>query len=333
MCMMEKEANFSNSLKRIIAIFIILILSMGIAVVATKEEVKNITVKFPDGTNLLLSSSKEDVKEILEDNNIMLLDNEDIRYEKLSNNNVIIIENKDKKIVKEDVIPKIEKEHIVDNYENVVEKIEVEEIKIPYETITRTAEGYTEKNGQNRVIQEGKDGIKEIKHRVLYKNNELVEKTKISEEIIKKPVNKIIQLAPKYTSRGGSLLSRSGNTWSYDAEGMRLLYAVTMQEGGGSYQGALAVISSACNRAESRRWGYLGRDPLSQYKAKGQYSYSIDNHWRKYYNNPASVPGHVKQAVNDALNGTRNHHYTSFRSAWTGRSGVNIGGNVYFGPK
>ena len=99
--------------------------------------------------------------------------------------------------------------------------------------------------------------------------------------------------------------------------------AITAQECGSSYNGALAVITTACNRAETR-----GTDPLTEYKRTGQFCYSIDSHWKKRLNGNYSAS--VFQAVIDALNGKRNHNYFSFRSASSGASGVNIGGNVYF---
>ena len=108
---------------------------------------------------------------------------------------------------------------------------------------------------------------------------------------------------------------------------MDLLCAITAQESGSSYTGALAVITTACNRAESSKWKRNGSDPLSQYKASGQFCYSIDSHWKRKLN--GNYPSYVKQAVTDALNGKRNHNYLSFRAAGT-HSGTYIGGNVYF---
>ena len=106
-----------------------------------------------------------------------------------------------------------------------------------------------------------------------------------------------------------------------------MLCAITAQECSSSYTGALAVITTACNRAQSTKWRKNGTDPLSQYKAPGQFCYSIDSHWKKRLNgNYSSV---VVQAVTDALNGVRNHNYLSFRAAGT-HSGQLIGGNVYF---
>ena len=69
---------------------------------------------------------------------------------------------------------------------------------------------------------------------------------------------------------------------------------------------------------------------LSQYKAKGQFCYSIDSNWKKRLN--GNYTAAVKQAVLDALNGKRNHNYLSFRSARSYSGGVNIGGNAYFNP-
>ena len=91
--------------------------------------------------------------------------------------------------------------------------------------------------------------------------------------------------------------------------------------------GLRAVITCAANRAESKKWRSRGTDPLSQYKAKGQFCYSIDSHWKRRLN--GNYASYVKKAVTDALNGKRNHSYLSFRAAGYA-SGEYIGGNVYF---
>ena len=130
-------------------------------------------------------------------------------------------------------------------------------------------------------------------------------------------------------SSGGS---RTDAT-AYTQEQLELIWAIVAQEDNGSYEGALAVISSAMNRTESAVWGYLGGDALSQLTAPGQYCYSMDNYWRARLN--GNVPDYVKQAVHDCLDrGIRNHGYTSFRStkgSQTGPNAVQIGGNWFFG--
>ena len=119
----------------------------------------------------------------------------------------------------------------------------------------------------------------------------------------------------------------------YTEEQLQLIWAIVAQEDNGSYEGALAVISSAMNRTESIVWGYCGRNALSQLTASGQYCYSADNFWKPRLN--GNVPDYVKQAVNDCLKkGIRNHSYTCFRSRkgkTTGNNAVQIGGNWYFG--
>lgn len=119
----------------------------------------------------------------------------------------------------------------------------------------------------------------------------------------------------------------------YSQEQLELIWAIVAQEDNGSYQGALAVISSAMNRTESTRWGFEGGNALSQLTAQGQYCYSMDNYWKPRLH--GNVPDYVKQAVYDCLKrGIRNHSYTSFRSTkgkTTGANAVQIGGNWFFG--
>lgn len=119
----------------------------------------------------------------------------------------------------------------------------------------------------------------------------------------------------------------------YSQEQLELIWAIVAQEDNGSYQGALAVISSAMNRTESSRWGFEGGNALTQLTAQGQYCYSMDSYWKSRLH--GNVPDYVKQAVYDCLKrGIRNHSYTSFRSTkgkTTGANAVQIGGNWFFG--
>lgn len=118
----------------------------------------------------------------------------------------------------------------------------------------------------------------------------------------------------------------------YSQKQMELIWAIVAQEDNGSYQGALAVISSAMNRTESGKWGYEGGNALSQLTAPGQYCYSMDSYWKPRLH--GNVPDYVKQAVDDCLRrGIRNHNFTSFRSRkgkTTGAGAVQIGGNWFF---
>ncbi len=119
----------------------------------------------------------------------------------------------------------------------------------------------------------------------------------------------------------------------YSQDQMELMWAIVAQEDNGSYEGALAVISTAMNRTESSKWGYEGGNALSQLTAPGQFCYSNDSYWKSRLG--GNVPAYVKQAVYDCLKrGIRNHTHTSFRSHYGSNTpgAVQIGGgNWYFG--
>ncbi|MCD8397188.1 MAG: NlpC/P60 family protein [Lachnospiraceae bacterium] len=128
----------------------------------------------------------------------------------------------------------------------------------------------------------------------------------------------------------GTFSGNSTDNTDYTEEQMEIIWAIVCQEDGGSYAGALAVISTAMNRVDSAQWSYLGRNAYEQLTASGQFCYSIDSYWQRYLG--GNVPDYVKQAVSDCLeNGIRNHSHTSFRSYYTEGSEQIGGGNYYFG--
>lgn len=332
---MNKNDKASISLKKIVCISIVLIFLLGIGVMAGNVKVNNVKIILSSGYEMNVLTTKTTIKDILDENHIILLEDEKVTPsydEELSDNKTIVITKSDETVVEEaeaENSSNVTTEDVLQNYSKIVEKIVTEEVEIPFETVKKDVS--TESGSKvNRVVQTGKNGLKEVTYKVKYQNEKEIEKTEISSKIIRKPVNKIIEIRTKQqvTSRGSSTTKvRYGGKWSYSAAELDLLCAITAQECGRSYNGALAVITCAANRAESSKWRKNGSDPLSQYKAKGQFCYSIDGHWKKRLN--GNYPSHVKQAVIDALNGKRNHNYLSFRSAGYAR-GVNIGGNVYF---
>ena len=330
---MKNNDKASISVRKIVCISIILIFLLSIGVMAGNVKVNNVKIVLSSGYEMNILTTKTSVKDILDENHIVLLEDEKVTpdtSEELSDNNTIIISKESEEV---EVYENIEKssdvttEDILNNYSKIVEKIVVEEEEIPYETITRDV---TTGSGtkQDRVVQQGENGIREVTYRVKYQNGEEIEKTKVSSKVIKEPVDKIVEIRTKQvTTRGDSRTTYNGGTWTYTESELDLLCAITAQECSYSYTGALAVITTACNRTVSSSWKRYGSDPLSQYMAPSQFCYSIDNHWRKRLN--GNYPDYVKQAVLDALNGKRNHTYLSFRAAGY-HSGEIIGGNVYF---
>ena len=332
---MKNNDKASISLKKIVCISIILIFLLSIGVMAGNVNVRTVKIVLSSGYEMEVLTTKTSVKDILDENHIVLLEDEKVTpdtSEELSDNNTIIISDESEE-VKEDTT-KVEKssdvtteEILNNNYSKITEKTVVEQVEIPFETITKDV---TTGSGtkQDRVVRQGENGIKEITYKIKYQNGEEIEKKEISSKIIKEPVDKIIEVRTKQvTTRGGSRTTYNGGKWTYSESELDLLCAITAQECNSSYEGALAVITTACNRTVSSSWKRYGSDPLSQYKAPSQFCYSIDNHWRKRLN--GNYPSYVKQAVIDALNGKRNHTYLSFRAAGY-HSGEIIGGNVYF---
>ena len=328
---MKNNDKASISLRKIVCISIILIFLLSVGVMAGNVKVRNVKIVLSSGYEMDILTTKTSIKDILDENHIVLLENEKVTpkaSEELSDNNTIIISTENIEVTeKVEKSSEITAEEVLDNYSKIVEKIVVEEEKIPYETITKDV---TTGSGakQDSVIQKGQDGIREVTYKIKYQNDKEIEKTKISSKVIKEPVDKIVEIRTKQiTTRGGSRTTYNGGKWTYTSSELDLLCAITAQECSSSYNGALAVITTACNRTVSSSWKRYGSDPLSQYKAPSQFCYSIDSHWKKRLN--GNYPSYVKQAVLDALNGKRNHNYLSFRAAGYA-SGEMIGGNVYF---
>lgn len=329
---MKNEEKASISIVRIIVIAIILILLLSIGVMASNTQLNDVKIVLESGYEITTITDKYIVSEILAENNVILEENQktipDYDNEITSSGIIQIVDitYEEVEIANADVL---ELDELLASYESVTEKIVVEEVVIPFETTTRELSTTTTSSTTNSVVQEGVDGLKKLTYNVKYENGIEIEKTLLSEEIITEAIDKIIEVTIVETSRSLTAVRTGSGTWTYSEEEFDLLCAITAQECGSSYDGALAVITAACNRTESASWSSNGSDPLSQYKAEGQFCYSIDTNWKSKLNgNYASC---VTLAVTDALNGVRNHTYLSFRSSSsTTISGVNIGGNVYF---
>lgn len=148
-------------------------------------------------------------------------------------------------------------------------------------------------------------------------------------------VKAIIRINEPVTTGGIGTGGHKTDATAYTQAQLELIWAIVAQEDNGSYEGSLAVISTAMNRVDSPRWAYCGSNALQQLTAPGQFCYSIDDYWRARLG--GNVPDYTKKAVEDCLKrGIRNHPYTCFRStkgSETGNNAVQIGanGNWYFG--
>ena len=216
---MKKEEKASISIMKIICVSIILILISGISVLAVNTDLKDVKIQLQNGYEMTALTSKTKVSDILKENNIVLDENQktipDLNSE-ISTGETIKITDKSYNEVQ---ISQISEEGIetsldqlLDNYAPITEKIVVEQVAIPYETVTKNTTGATT-DTTNKVVQEGKDGLKEITYKVKYQNNVEIEKTVISEVVKQEPVDKIVQVQKKATSRSATLpRTTSSNT-------------------------------------------------------------------------------------------------------------------------
>ena len=204
---MKKEEKASISIMKIICISMILVLISGIGVMAVNTKLNDVQ----NGYEMTALTSKTKVSNILEENNIILEDNQktipDVDSEITAGENIKIID----KSYQEVQIAKISEEgvqtslnQLLENYAPVTEKIIVEQVTIPYETITKNATETTE-GTNNKVLQQGEDGLKEITYKAKYQNGVEIEKILLSEVVVKEPVNKIVQVQKTETSRASTL--------------------------------------------------------------------------------------------------------------------------------
>ena len=204
---MNKRDEASISIVKIIAISLILIMIFGVSVMATEIDIRSVKITMANGYTMTVVTTKTNVEEILEDNNIFVEEDERVTPDldsDITDTNKITITNKSEQEVQ---IAKLSEsgvettlDEILKSYSPIIEKIVVEQEAIPYETITKDAsQGVAET--KNKVIQQGEDGIKEITYKVKYQNEEEIEKIKLSETVIKEPIDRIVQIQRNITSR------------------------------------------------------------------------------------------------------------------------------------
>lgn len=203
---MKKEEKASISIIKIICVTVIMILISGIAVLAVNTNLNDVKIVLQNGYEMTALTSKTKVSDILEENNIVLSENQktipDVNSEISAGQTIQITDKSYNEVqiatISEDGI-ETTLDQLLNNYAPITEKIVVEQVTIPYETVTKNTTNSSE-NTTNKVLQQGKDGLKEVTYKVKYQNNIEIEKTQISEVVIKEPVNKIVQVN-KVTSR------------------------------------------------------------------------------------------------------------------------------------
>lgn len=213
---MKTNEKASFQVLKITIVTLILMLTFSVAVRAFNSELNSVKIVLANNYEMNVITSKTKISEILEENHIVILPEETVYPNKDSE----IGEDKTIKItnanVSEDIITEIAEtgetltlDQVLGNYTAIIEKIEVVEETIPYETITKKSSSVSSEDRTNKVIQQGKDGLKEVTYKVKYQNDIEISRTVVKEEIVKKAVNKIVQVT---TTTSRSNTERVGST-------------------------------------------------------------------------------------------------------------------------
>ncbi len=208
-------------IRKIAFVSIIFVCIFAIGVIAAKSDVNSIKIVFADDCETTVMTSKTIVSDILEENHIILEADEEV-FPNLDSNidltKTITISKAtaEKKIIAEEV-ESVSTEEILGNYVTVTEKIITEQIEIPFETITKDVSS-SGTDTTNKVLQEGENGLKEVKYKARFQDDIEIEKQMISETVIKEPVDKIVQISTKVTARSSRSRASSG-TISASVEG------------------------------------------------------------------------------------------------------------------
>lgn len=241
---MKTDSELSKRIiKKIVFVCIILICLFTVGVKAARSDLESVVIAFADDSEITVMTSKTKVSEILEENHIMLLADEVVIPDLDSNidftKKITISKATEEKVIVAEDIESVSTEEILGKYVTITEKIIVEQVEIPFETITKDVS----KEGSettDRVLQNGKNGLKEIKYRVKYQDDVEIERNVISETVIVEPVDKIIQISTKVTSRSSIRSSVSLETAMASAEG-RTPIAVTLN--------ASAYTAATCGKS------------------------------------------------------------------------------------
>ena len=225
MLKIKDDEKASISVKRIIGICLIFLFISGICVFAANKQVKNVKITLSNGCEMNIVTSKTKVADILDEKHIILLPEEKVTPDENTtigaNGEIIISEKTAQEEVaelvsneteaantEEEKTTELSMDMITQAYNPITEKTIVEVQSIPFETVTKNvANGASETKDQ--VIQEGKEGKKEVTYRVKYQNDVEIERTEVSSVVLEEPVDKIIQVRAKQTT------SRSSSSRTY----------------------------------------------------------------------------------------------------------------------
>ena len=260
------------SLKKILVVSILFFILMGMmGVMATNVQVKNVKIILSSGYEMNVMTTNLKVEDILKENNIVVLDGEVVTpdiEEQLSDNKTITITKGEK--LSETPESKFSEEEILQSYTSIVEKVVTVTEEIPFETITKDVSNNSETT-QDRVVQKGVNGEKEVTYRIKYQNGNEIDKEKISENVIKEKVDKIVEVRTKTVTSRGTTVSRavSGSAAEYQA------YAYEKCKANGWSDSDFNALVALWNKES-------GWNPNAQNRSSGAYGIPQNNNKSKY---------------------------------------------------
>jgi len=207
---MKKDEIASISIKKVIFFSVIFILILGVSVLAGNVKLNTIKIKYSNNHEITVITSKTKISDILAESHITIAENEIVKPgldEEIAEEKTINIEFKSEKEIEkaETIETAVDEEIILASYTNITEAIITVKEEIPFETITKDVSNGSEST-TNRVIQSGRNGLKETTYKVTYKDGGEIAREELTSKIVKEPVNKIVQVQTK-TSRSNSRVS------------------------------------------------------------------------------------------------------------------------------
>ena len=301
----QKPENASFSVKKVLIISIVSFIIMGMmGVMASNVQVKNVKIVLASGYEMDVMTTSTKVSEILRENGIELYEGEvtvpDVEGE-ISDNKTITITKGEK--VQDTPESHFSEEEIMQSYTSIVEKIVTVQEEIPFETVTKDVSNGSEST-QDKVVQAGSNGLKEITYRIKYQNGEEIEKEIISENIIEEPVEKIVEVRTKVVTSRGSTARATGTAgeaqayaqqrcadYGWSDSDFNCLVALWNKESGWNpnasnrYSGAYGIPQAL----PASKMASAGSDYLTNYKT--QVNWGL-NYIKSRYGNPTAAWSH-----------------------------------------
>ncbi|MEX2162392.1 MAG: G5 domain-containing protein [Anaerolineales bacterium] len=113
----------------------------------------------------------------------------------------------------------------------VTEEFETEQSTLPF--ISRTLPNESLPVGEQRLVQNGANGLREVHYRLLFEDGELVSRTEVDSAVLTQPVEEIIMIGAQSTFSSVELSGRlaflsAGNAWVLErSSGSRRAVAIT----------------------------------------------------------------------------------------------------------